>query len=73
VTDQQTATTKATLGAIRMGATTFQKPAVTFADFPVFQVLGLDAGPALIIGIDLLSHLQAIAIDYPRSELQIRP
>ena len=74
VTTQQTPAWKTTLDNLSIGEVTFAEPAVTFADLPVFRVLGLADGPAGIdrIGIDQFSTMQAMAIDYPRAELQLR-
>lgn len=64
---------QATPARIDIGAVTFARPTVRFADMPVFRTLGLDDGPALILGMDQLSRMGAIAIDFPRAELQLRP
>jgi len=72
VTGQQTMAWETTLDTLLVDGVTFSEPTVAFADLPVFRVLGLDDGPAMIIGIDQLSSLQALAIDYPRAELQLR-
>ena len=73
VTTQQTVAMKTTLGTLSLGHTAFSNPRITFADLSVFHVLDLDDGPAMIIGIDQLSQLRAIAIDYPRAALQLQP
>jgi predicted aspartyl protease len=73
VTNQHTPTTMTRLHQITLGPVTFARPAIMFSDLPIFHTLDLDTGPSLIIGIDLLSRLQSIAIDYPRAELQLRP
>ncbi|MEP6635045.1 MAG: retropepsin-like aspartic protease, partial [Luteimonas sp.] len=72
-TTQSIAARSTRLRSLGIGKHVFSMPMVTFADLPVFHPLDLDDGPALIIGIDLLSTLQAFAIDYPREELQLRP
>lgn len=64
---------QATPDRIAIGAVGFSQPTLRFADMPVFRALGLDDGPALILGIEQLSHMGAIAIDFPRAELQLRP
>ncbi|MBX7247513.1 MAG: aspartyl protease family protein [Caulobacteraceae bacterium] len=46
---------------------------LVFAELPVFGPLGLDEGPALLLGIDTLRRFGAVAVDYPRSEVQFRP
>jgi predicted aspartyl protease len=70
-TTQQTRAWKTALGKIVVGGMTFSNPTVTFADLAVFRAMGLDDKPAMIIGIDQFSRLQAMAIDYPRAELQL--
>jgi len=39
----------------------------------VFQALGMADKPGLILGIDALRKFDALAIDYPRAEVQLRP
>ena len=73
VTTHTTPASKTTLDRLSIGGLSFAKPSVTFSDLPVFRALGLDRGPALIIGVDQLSVLGGVAIDYPRAELQLRP
>jgi predicted aspartyl protease len=73
VTIHTTPARKATLNRLSIGDVSFSRPLVTFADLPVFHGLGLDHGPAMIIGVDQLSVLGGVAIDYPRAELQLRP
>lgn len=58
---------------IALGGQTFAGAPLVFSDLPVFQPLGLADQPALILGIDVLGRFDALAIDYPRSELQLRP
>lgn len=58
---------------LRVGDITFSQPTLRFAEMPVLRALGLDDGPALILGIGQFAHMSAIAIDFPRSELQLRP
>lgn len=64
---------QATPARIDLGGVTFARPTVRFADMPVFRALDLDDEPALILGMDQLTRMGAIAIDFPRSELQLRP
>lgn len=50
----------------------FAAQKLIFAELPVFQPLGLDEGPSLLLGIDSLRRFGAVAIDYPRGEAQFR-
>lgn len=70
-TTQKTPATKAGFGMLAIGTAAFSKPTLVFADLPVFHSLGIDNGPALIVGVDEFSRLKAMAIDYPRAELQM--
>jgi predicted aspartyl protease len=73
-TSQLTPAWKTTLSNLSIGGRmTIADPEIVFSDLPIFHALGFDDGPAMIIGIDRLSRLQAMAIDYPRAELQLRP
>ena len=68
-----TAAKKGTLGRISLGGVTFDKPSVDFTDLSVFGALGLGNEPTLLLGIDQLHQLQGLAIDYPKSELRLKP
>lgn len=63
---------KTTIGKIAVGPVAFDKPTLTFADMSVFHPLGLADQPAMIMGSDLWQRMRAMAIDYPRQELQLQ-
>jgi predicted aspartyl protease len=67
-----TAAVKAEVGRITIGAVDFENPTIALANLSVFRSLGLGDEPALLTGIDLLRQLHAVAVDYPRSELQLK-
>ena len=46
---------------------------VTFGDFDVFGLWGLDREPALLLGMDVIGVADAIMIDYGRAELRLLP
>lgn len=56
-----------------IGGQTFAGQQLVFIDLPVFQALGMADKPGLILGIDALRKFDALAIDYPRAEVQLRP
>jgi predicted aspartyl protease len=64
---------KATLGRLTIGSVEFPAPVVTFADLPVTKTLGLDREPSLTLGMDVLGRMTALAVDFPRAELQLKP
>ena len=72
-TSDRTPAEQAPVDLVSLGPARFVRPTMTFADLAIFRSLGIDDKPAIILGIDLLSTLKQLAIDYRRSELQIRP
>src|SRR5205807_2416812 len=62
----------ATVGPLVVGGARFEHVDVTFADAPVLARIVPGGGPALVLGIDQLHTLRALAIDYPRAEVQLQ-
>lgn len=58
------------LGGLRMG-----NVPVVFADMHVFDVWGLKNKPALVLGMDLLTQFENVALDFGRSQVrfELRP
>jgi len=56
-----------TLGDVRVGMTR-----ITVADTYIFQHWKMTSRPAVMIGMDILGLLDALIIDYPRHELQVK-
>jgi predicted aspartyl protease len=46
--------------------------AVVFGDFYIFKLWDLERTPALVIGMDMIGTLDVFAVDYLRSEVQIK-
>lgn len=59
--------------SLTYGGLTFPDQKLVFIDTPIFAVLGMGDGPGLILGIDSLRRFDAVAVDYPRAEVQLRP
>jgi predicted aspartyl protease len=57
---------------IRIGDAALTDLDITFADLHIFRYFGLDAVPALLIGMDMLGVVARLIIDYRRHELQVR-
>ena len=78
VTNVYGATTESKTGevhivpSIRLGATTLNKVAVVYGDFHIFDVWNLKSAPTLIVGMDVLGSVRALAIDFQRSELYLK-
>ena len=58
---------------LKIANAALDSPTLNFADLAVFKQRHIDSQPAILLGMDLMRKLSAVAIDYPRAELQIRP
>ena len=58
--------------ALAIGEIMVRNPAMTFADFAIFEHWKMKDEPAMLIGMDVLGLLDTLIIDYRRKELQIK-
>ena len=58
--------------ALALGDILVRNPAMTFADFAIFDHWKMTDQPAMLIGMDVLGLLDTLIIDYRRKELQVR-
>jgi aspartyl protease len=58
--------------ALALGDVLVRNPAMTFADFAIFEHWKLMDEPAMLIGMDVLGLLDTLIIDYRRKELQVK-
>ncbi len=58
--------------AVVMGEILIRNPAMTFADFSIFQHWKMTDEPVMLIGMDVLGLIETLIIDYRRRELQVR-
>jgi len=58
--------------AIALGEIMVRNPAMTFADFAIFEHWKLTDEPAMLVGMDVLGLLDTLIIDYRRKELQVK-
>jgi predicted aspartyl protease len=58
--------------ALALGEILVRNPAMTFADFAIFDHWRMKDQPAMLIGMDVLGLLDTLIIDYRRKELQVR-
>ena len=66
------AVTRQPFKRVSVGEIAFDDPSLYVGNLPVFGQLGLSKGPALILGLDLLSK-RDVVLDYTRSQLFIGP
>jgi len=59
-----------TFNGIAIGATRFRPSALAISDLPVFEPIGMDKAPAMIVGLDLMGDRRFV-IDYPGRRLLI--
>jgi predicted aspartyl protease len=59
--------------SIQLGVATLSNMKVTFGDFSVFKVWGLQDRPALLLGMDLLGTVADFSIDYRHAQLLVQP
>jgi hypothetical protein len=55
--------------SIKLGSVSINHVTMVFGDFHIFEVWGMQAKPAVIIGMDVLGTVNAFGIDFRRSEL----
>ena len=58
--------------ALALGSIRVRNPAMTFADFAIFEHWKMTKEPAMLIGMDVLGLLDTLIIDYRRKELQVK-
>ena len=58
---------------MQIGTATIRNFYMTFGSFRVFSTWGLEARPAVLIGMDVLGSFAEMSIDYRRKELGLYP
>ncbi len=58
--------------SLALGDVMVRNPAMTFADFAIFDHWKLKDEPAMLVGMDVLGLLDTLIIDYRRKELQVK-
>ncbi len=59
--------------AIYLGPAAVLGLRVVYSDIPIFKTWHLDSQPALIIGMNALGVVNALVLDYPRSQVYLEP
>ncbi|MGA7711631.1 MAG: aspartyl protease family protein [Rhizomicrobium sp.] len=59
----------ADINRIKMNSLTFYDSKIVICDLQIFDLWGLRARPALLIGMDFLRHFNQVSVDYGRKEL----
>ncbi|MGC3980017.1 MAG: retropepsin-like aspartic protease [Steroidobacteraceae bacterium] len=72
VTDSEHAALLMRVPRIALGEAAVVNLPVTFSEFQIFKLWGLQNQPALLIGMDVLGLLGELTIDYGRKEIHLR-
>ena len=72
VTNQEMGGVWANLPAVELIGLKISRLTVVAADAPVFKLWGLDKTPAMLVGMDILSQVETLIIDYGRREVELR-
>jgi predicted aspartyl protease len=59
--------------AIFLGPAAIAHLAIVYSDIPIFKIWHLDSRPALIIGMNVLGAVDALALDYRRARVYLLP
>lgn len=62
-----------TIPTLYLGKVGIRSMRVTFGDFEVFRLWGLEDEPAIVVGMDMLGTVDGLMIDYARIELRLLP
>jgi predicted aspartyl protease len=71
-TGQTISAEMADLPALRVGGLRLPIWPVAFADLHTFELWGLTRRPAILLGVDILSRFDYVAMDFARSEVRFR-
>ncbi len=58
--------------SVQLGDVTVNYVDITYGDFPIFKSWGLDARPALLIGMDVLGVADTLIIDFRQNQVRVR-
>lgn len=57
-----------TFNQVQLGTTTLQNTATKIVDYPIFDMLGISDGPAMLVGLEIFKHCQ-VKINYSTNQL----
>lgn len=62
----------ARIGEIKLGPVTLRNVPIAFADVPPFRVFGMDKGPALLLGTDLMETFRRVSLDFKARKVRFQ-
>lgn len=62
----------ARIDTLKIGGVILQNVPIAFADIPPFQVFGLDKGPALLLGTDLMESFRRVSLDFANRKVRFQ-
>lgn len=72
VTNQEIGGVWANLPDVDLIGLKIKRLTVAAADVPVFNLWGLAQNPAMLVGMDILSQVETLVIDYRRREIEVK-
>jgi Aspartyl protease len=72
VTNQELRGVWAALPEVNLIGLKIRQLTVAAADVPVFDLWGLSQAPAMLVGMDILSQVETLVIDYRRREVEVK-
>jgi predicted aspartyl protease len=72
VTNQQLNGVWANLPQVDLIGLIIRRLTVVAADAPVFKLWGLESTPAMLVGMDILSQVETLVVDYRRREVELQ-
>lgn len=57
---------------LKLGPITLKRVPIAFADVPPFEVFGIDEGPALLLGTDLMENFRRVSLDFGERKLRFQ-
>ncbi|MCE2890472.1 MAG: retropepsin-like aspartic protease [Aquidulcibacter sp.] len=72
VTNQQLNGVWANLPEFNLIGLNIRRLTVVAADAPVFKLWGLESTPAMLVGMDILSQVETLVVDYRRREVELQ-
>jgi hypothetical protein len=72
VTNQQLNGVWANLPEFNLIGLNIRRLTVVAADAPVFKLWGLENTPSMLVGMDILSQVETLVVDYRRREVELQ-
>lgn len=62
----------AVIPKLKLGSVTFRNVTIAFADVPPFEVFGINDGPSLLLGTDLMEKFRRVSLDFRERKVRFQ-